>query len=170
MEHMHAWLDHIVGQLFAADDRRIKERIQALNDANSRIRKTQLFGFMHRGKRFIDPRFEGQTSVLAKTPVPTLALQLNDELKSFDLDRDRVEIDRAKIRQALLPLLVNCNSLQDLRDTLPECIIHMVPQLVPLKRQRTDNASFIRSDKYAMKAYEKALPLIEAYSVSNLIY
>jgi hypothetical protein len=166
----HEWVQHIIDMLFQADDRRIAAAVQHLNMQNSEIKKQNFHGFIHNGIRFIDPRFEQIKVSLAKRPLPTLALQLANDLRIFDADRNQVEEDKTRIRQALVPLMVNSIDKQDMRDSLPDCVANLVPEFAKMHRQRENITTHIRSDKFAMKAYEKALPLMEQYSVAALIY
>lgn len=169
MNNAYEWIDLIMENLFSADKRRIGDLITKLNVANGELKGKPSFGFMHRGKRYIDPRYASQIKALAKQPAPTLDIDLSPQLKNFDRDVAQLEEDQARIKQAITPLIINCNSLQDIRDSLPECIVHLVPDVSHLQRTKQDNTVFIRSDEYAMRAYAKALPLIEAYSVAALI-
>lgn len=170
MQNAHQWVDLIMSNLFAPDNRRLGSIVTRLNIANSEIKKQQFFGFMHMGHRYLDPRYETQKKALARSMMPTLSFQLQEDVREFDRDRMRIEVDKSKIQQALAPLLINCNDLQDIRNSLPECLVSFVPQVSHLPRTRNDNLVHIRSDKFAVKAYEKALPLMEAYSVANLLF
>lgn len=170
MQNSHEWVKYIIDVLFQADDRRIAAAVQRLNTQNSEIRKKNYHGFMHHGIRFIDPRYKSVQAQLAKQPLPTLSLQLMDELRQFDIDRLRIDTDKSRIRQALVPLIVNSQDLQDIRDSIPDCVASLVPQLSVLQRQRQSITTHIQSDKFALKAFEKALPLMEEYSVTALIY
>ena len=169
MQNAHEWVDMIVGKLFQPDNERMGKAVSELTDANRSLRGDTSFGFMHHGKRYLDPRYASQRKVLSKYPMPTLALELHDRLAQFASDNAQLEKDKALIKQALTPLLINCNDLQDIRNSVPECLVHLVPQISHLQRTMEDNTILIRSDKYAMRAYEKALPLIQAYSVAGLV-
>lgn len=169
MQNAHEWVDMIIANLFQPDTKRLGRVVSQLNEENSQRIGIQHFGFMHHGKKYIDPKYESQSKVLGKYPVPTLGLHLQDKLTQFDADMAQIENDKARIKQALAPLLINCTNVQDIRDSLPECLIHLIPQISHLSRTKEDNTVFIRSDAFAMRAYEKALPLIQAYSVAALV-
>lgn len=166
----HEWVQHIIEVLFQADDRHIANTVRHLNTQNSEIKKRTFHGFIHHGIRFIDPRYERVKASLAKQPLPTLSLQLLPELRLFDAERIRVDTDKGRIRQALVPLMINSLDMQDIRDSVPDCVAALVPQLSKMQRQRQNVTTHIESDVFAMKAYEKALPLMEQYSVAALIY
>lgn len=170
MQNSHEWVAHIIDCLFAADDRRLENSVRALNTQNSEIKNKAFHGFIHLGIRFIDPRYKLLSVSLAKHPLPTLSLSLTKELKAFDTDRLKIEQDKAKIRQALVPLMINAVEMQDARDSVPDCVAALVPQFSVLPRMRECITTHIRSDQFALKAYEKALPLMEQYSVGALIY
>ena len=169
MQNAYQWIDMIVASLFQPDIKRLGEIVTQLNEENSRRLGVQYFGFMHLGKRYVDPRYESQRKILSKYPMPTLGLEMQEKLVQFDLDAAQLEKDKAVIKQALTPLLINCNDLQDIRNSLPECLIHLVPQISHLQRTLENNTVFIESDVYAVRAYGRALPLIQAYSVAGLV-
>lgn len=169
MQNAHEWVDMIIANLFQPDTKRLGGIVTQLNEENSRRLGVQHFGFMHHGKKYLDPKYESQRKVLSAYPMPTLGLEMQGKLAQFDVDVSQIENDKARIKQAIAPLLINCNSTQDIRDSLPECLIHLIPQISHLSRTKEDNTVFIRSDPYAVRAYEKALPLIQAYSVAALV-
>lgn len=170
MQNAHEWVQHIIDVLFQADDRRMATAVQRLNTQNGEIKKKKFHGFIHHGVRFIDPRYKSIQAQLAKQPLPTLSLQLMGELRQFDTDRLRIDTDKSRIKQALVPLIINSLDLQDIRDSIPDCVASLVPQLSVLPRQRDCITTHILCDKFALKAFEKALSLMEEYSVTALIY
>ena len=169
MQNAHQWVEHVLDVLFAPDKKRLGSIISELNDKNSSIRGSRYFGFMHHGSRFLDPRYKTQAKVLATYPMPTLSMELNAQVKQFDKDCDVLQRDREKIKQALVPLLINCIDMQDIRDCLPDCVAALIPELASIPRKILDPTEKIRSDVYAVKAYKKSVPLMEAYSVAALI-
>lgn len=170
MINSHEWIDAISKQLFAAENRRIDRMIEDLNKKNSAIKKKVLFGFMHMGTRYIPESCKTQAAALRRQPMPTLAFELLAEANEFLNDVRKVELDKEQIKQVLFKLLYPANTLQEIRDSLPDCLVPLAPNISKLSRQTDDPTWFIRNDERALKQYRKMLPKIEMYAMSRLIY
>ena len=170
MWNSHQWIDAIMARLFAPEDRRIGKLVASLNQQNSELKGKPLHGFMHMGKRYIAPEYMNMQKALARQPLPTLAFTLLNQANDFDSEVKKLALDRDQIKQVLFQLIHQVNDLQELRDALPECLVHLVPEVKDLKRKINDPTWLIRSNKFAMKAYEKTLPKIEMYSVMGMMY
>lgn len=162
-------IDAIIAKLSEGDTRRIDKLIEELNEANCSAKNQRLFGFTYLGYRYIPRKFSGLSSAIAKTALPTLPPDRMEDAAYLLQEQKRLEGDMQKIRQALAPLVMNATTVQELRDSLPECIVRLFPELAKLDRHLQSPTSLIRSNKYAIKAYENVLPMIEAYSVTSLV-
>lgn len=170
MQNSHEWIDGIIKRLFAAEDRYIGRMVSDLNKENSSLKKTHFQGFMHMGKKFIPPEYMSNRQWIARHPLPTLHIRLTDEAGKLTTHLSKVDLDKSQIRQVLFLLLHQCNTLQEIRDVLPECIIPMVPELAKFSRYIEDQFYMVRNDKSFMSQYLRVLPKIELYSMSRLIY
>lgn len=170
MLNSHQWIEAISQRLFAAEDRRINLMVEELNRKNSEIKKKVLFGFMHLGQRYVPEQYRVHNAALKRQPMPTLAFELLAEANSFTTDIKKVQLDKDQIRQVLFKLLYPATTLQEIRDSLPECLVPLVPELSRMGRQNDDPTWFIRDDERAMKQYRKILPKIEMYAMSRMIY
>lgn len=170
MWNSHQWVDTIVSRLFEPEDRRIAKMVASLNQQNSELKGKPFHGFMHMGKRYIAPEHKSKQQAFARQPLPTLAYTLLNQANDFDSEVKKLTLDRDQIKQVLFQLIHQANDLQELRDALPECLVHLVPEVKHLQRMNNDPSWMIRSNKFAVKAYEKTLPKIEMYSVMGLMY
>lgn len=178
MVNSHEWLTTILNKLFEPEERRIDSRIRTLTEQNSFRKGRNLLGFMHLGQVYI-PK-ENKLSLRAykrnvgngsTNPVPPLDFSLMQEASSFITDLRKIELDKAQIKQVLFKLIVNANDVQELRDSLPECLVALIPnQFRGLARKRIDPCFFIRSDHRAVREYERLLPKIEMYAMTRLLY
>ena len=174
MNNSYQWIDAIIAALFTAEKRRLDRSILEITRRNNEIKGGNHPGFMHRGVKHIAaqnyPQYVANRSV--HKMLPSVAFELMSEVSTFTIDKDKVDGDEAQIRQLLFKLLVNCNDLQDIRNSLPDCIVNILkePKLRALKRTLVDPCYHIRSDYRAMKMYEKLLPKIEMYSVAQMLY
>lgn len=171
MINSHEWIDAISKQLFAAENRRIDKMVEGLNRKNSAIKKKALFGFMHLGQRYVPESCKAQAAALRKQPMPTLAFELLEEANGFLVDVRKVELDKEQIKQVLFKLLYPAQTLQEIRDALPDCLVPLAPNNISKLNRHTDDPTwFIRNDERALKQYRKMLPKIEMYAVSRMIY
>lgn len=174
MTNSHEWIDKIIAKLFEAEDRYSDNLIAELNRQNSEVKKQQFVGFMHMGQRFVlreyRPRFSaarrGHRGIHA---LPTLAFSLLEPASHFMKYQTRVDLDKSQIKQLLFGLLHQCNTLQEIRDTLPECLVPLVPEVAGLSRFIQDPCFLIRNDRFVMADYERIISKIEFYAMSHLI-
>lgn len=171
MLNSHEWIDKISDALFAPEERRINLMIEELNQKNSAIKRKQLHGFMHLGERYVPESCKLQVTAnrQQRIPMPTLAFELGDEASVFISDVKKIKLDKSQIRQVLFKLLHQVNSLQELRDALPEALVPLVPEIAQLSRC-SETINLIRNDWRALRDYEKILPKIEMYAMTRLIY
>lgn len=166
-----AWefLEAIEKKLSEGDKRRMDREIDRLNAINSEVKGQTHYGFTYRGERFIATRYRHMTRELARVPLPTLPIAFMDDAAALLRDREQLKADMQKIRQGLSTPLINCVSEQDYRDVLPDCLVHLFPNLAKIPRVLSGPEAIIRSDKFAIKAFADVLPLIEAYSVTSML-
>lgn len=174
MNNSHEWINVIMSRLFEPEQRRVDRMVEQLTDRNSAIKGIHTMGFMHLGVVYIAKQHEQMYKMTAKNlkgmTTPPLAFELLADVGKFIADVTKLELDKAQIKQVLFKLVSNTNNKQELRDSLPECIIAFMPELKDLDRMMEDCTVFIRSDWRAVRDYERMLPKIEMYAVTRLIY
>lgn len=95
--------------------------------------------------------------------------ELHSQMENFLKEKAMFEGDMSEIKQALLKLLQKCKTGQDIRDAFPDCISHCLPDIIRLNRTR-DTAWSIQDEPRSIRLYEKALPKMEYYSATRLIF
>lgn len=171
MQNSYQWIDAVMVKLFAAEDRRIDAMVTELNRQNSEIKKKPLFGFIHLGERYIPESCKMQAAAaLRRQPMPTLAFELLPQASNFTNDIAKLKQDKDQIKQVLFKQLYQANNLQEVRDSLPDCVAALVPEIAKLNRFIEDPTWLNRNDWRAIRDYERALPKIEMYAMSRLIY
>jgi hypothetical protein len=158
----------IADKLFEAEERRINAMIVKLNQQNKRLSEAKVDGFLYNGQLYM-PK-QGSLLVLGvnQSKVP-LHISLHSEMDKLAKDDKIVRDDRSFIIQTLFILLSPCVSKQDIRDTLPECIVDCAGDLQRLSRTR-EPAWSIQHNPRAIKQYHKLLPKLEIYAAARLIY
>lgn len=164
MLNASTYINVIFEEMFAPQERRLQLRIDDLHRQNQEITRTRLDGFMYMGRFYkpIDvPNGPGTRQ--------TLHLDLWDDMNAHLKDRQNVEHDKQLIRACLFWLLEPCRDLQEIRDTLPDCVAQLCyPEIQALERMR--NPGFTLVNDRQRRGYEKQLPKMEAYSAARYIH
>lgn len=153
--------------LFEAEYRRLESSVKRLDQQNREILRHVSSGFMHNGVLY-RPK-DAATIAVGAGANPPLAWELLGSMNEFLADRKVIQTDQKLIEQTLYTLLYQCNDGQELRDSLPECLVSLVPALQSLNRC-CNEGFIIRHDERAHRQYLKILPKIEFYSATRLMY
>ncbi len=168
MNNSYEWIDRILNILFEAENRYINSEVDRLNQRNCEIKKKQFRGFVHMGDHFV-PLSMQRIRVHGDRTLPALDFKLMDEAREFVTRRKKIQNDYGQIKQLLYKLLHPAKSLQEIRDSLPESVVAMMPELAKLNRQQ-DPTWVIKDDPGALKLYNNVLPKIETYAMTRLLY
>lgn len=156
-------INHLISNLFTAEDRRLKKALEILCKKNEEAYGKQLDGFLFQGD-FYTP------AGIAKHPKfkKVLHFSLNEEMSFYYSDFKCIERDKERIQQMLVKLVGKAETLQMMRDTLPDCLATMLPALNEYNRQGDVGCTLENQrDRDQLK---QILPKIEMYSVTRLIY
>ena len=159
----HIVIDHIIETLFAAERRRLTGAVNDLCTANREAYGEPLEGFHYQGQWY---RYDGVTGKLRRK---VLHFTLFDRMDAFLKDKAAIDLDEQMIRQTLFQLLDPCQSEQDMRDALPNCLTDTLGDAARLPRQSAE-AFTILDNPRAMKQYKRILPKLEIYSAARLLY
>lgn len=166
MRNAHQWIDQILKELFAPDHRRLVAWVDKLCENNQEIVGKDVHGFIYAGAFYRPSNVRGVITG-RKSLHSSLAPKMEDFLRSKQI----MEVEKTKLRQALFMLLEPCNDQQDIRDTLPECIVDCLPELRQHYPNRKKAVAFtIASNERAMKTFNRLLPKMEEYSVARMIF
>lgn len=169
MIHSHShWtlINWIVRHLFQKDEGHLTKREMALITDNVELGGSP-DGFRYMGE--IHTQLTGAAKTIGNygrihpSLVPVL-----DDLKA---DREAMQNESDRIRQALALVLKDCKTNQDIRDALPNCITDLVPECQGLERTRPEAFTLANADNpRAYNQYMKLREKIEFYAASQLIY
>ena len=158
-------IQHLTKSLFAAEHRRLDKAVAQLIKLNNEATSQNMAGFLYYGEYYTA---EGhQTSRGA--PKVTLHDSLDEKMKWHLKDSQQIAEDQAMISQIIFKLCSPCESLQEMRDTLPDCLAQMIPALASLPRHNEVGYS-LRGDTRASRQFQDLLPKIEMYSAARLLY
>ena len=163
----HQVLKHIESRLFAAEFRRLEAEKDRIVQRNKELNRDHPHDGMTYKGEFFAPSNLIQGGGARKTR--SLHQQLVSEMEAFLADRAQVTEDQRFIRQILGVILKPCNSDQDIRDALPNCLTDTMDSLKGLRRTR-DEAYTLEGNERLQRQYQQILPRIEFYATARLLY
>lgn len=158
-------IQHLNKNLFVAERRRLDKNIAKLIGLNNECAGQPLAGFLYLGEYYTAQGFQTSKGVPKKRIDSSLEEKMEWHLK----DAKIINEDEQMISQVIFKLLDPCESLQDMRNTLPDCLATMIPALEGMSREDEVGCS-IRNDERAKRQFEDLLPKIEMYSAARLLY
>ncbi len=162
---MYKVIQELLSRLFEAEKRRLDKSVADLIRKNNELTGVQAAGFLYYGEYYTAQGF--QTS--GPGGKVTIHDSLVNEIEWHIKDAKQIADDERLIGQIIFKLVDPCDTLQDIRDSLPECIASMIPALAKLPRYN-DAGWSLRQDTRSTKQFEKMLPKIEKYSAARLLY
>jgi hypothetical protein len=169
MINVTEWVNHFMGVLFEAENRRLNKMILELTELNNKQLNRSAMGFIHMGKHYVPAEYKNSISRLYYKTLPNISYTLNKEIADFLSSKAVIDKDYLQIKQLFTVLFANCNDTQDIRDSLPDCLISL-SALSKVPRTKTDIMCFVQSNKHIVANYNSLLPRIEMYSVTALLY
>jgi len=162
---MYKVIQFLNKELFLAEKRRLNKVVSDLIINNNEIAGTQAAGFLYEGEYYTAIGFAISQGVSKIQLAEALYGKMIWHLK----DSQEVADDERMICQMIFKLLDPCETLQDMRDSLPDCLAEMVPALKPIPRHNEVGYS-IHQDTRSWRQFNKLLPKIEMYSAARLLY
>ena len=162
---MFTLIKHLLSELFVAEKRRLDKAVADLIRKNNEVCGVQAAGFLHYGEYYTAEGFQ----TMAANGKVTLHDSLTDQIDWHIKDAKIVADDERLIGQIVFKLINPCETLQDMRDSLPDCLATIIPALAQLPRHNEQGWS-LRQDARASRQFEKLLPKIEMYSAARLLY
>lgn len=161
----HEYIRHIDSLLFTAEARRLEAAMVALHERNQTMRAQRADGFIYQGEFYVPQGTpNGNRTIIQLHPA------LMDEMDYHLSDRKTVETDQKKIGQVLFKLLHPCQTLQHIRDALPECLTDTLPHGMAQLERFDQPAWTIVGDARSERQYLDMEPRIQFYSAARLLY
>ena len=162
------WVDRALDRLFEPERRRLNKLVYAITEKQAALQGNPCYGSVYRGERYIPESSLGYLKEIKK--LRSLSFQLNADAVALYTDTCKIENDQTHIRQLLTILLSRCKTSQECRDSLPDCVASLIPELKDFPRRNPDPAFMIRDNPNFMLEYERTLPKIQFYSVTHMLY
>lgn len=152
--------------LFVGEKRRLNKSISDLIMANNELKGVQAAGFIYMGEYYTA---EGFRVMGGGTKKETLHDSLTSKIDWHIKSAGRVADEERMIGQIIFKLLMPCETLQDMRDTLPDFLAEMIPALKNLPRHNQPGCS-LSNDTRATRQFNKLLERMEFYAAARLMY
>jgi len=160
--YARAWASNLTEKLFQPEIRHFHNQIDGLIEENDRLLGQRSDGFHYRGKNY----GRGGMRVVR---TPSLDLQLAPKMSKLLAFQKSVEHDRHMIRQVIFKLLEPCQSLQQIRDALPESLVSLDPLLASHQREQEPGWP-LKDRPRDLRQFEKFVEKIETYSAMRYLY
>ncbi len=158
------WIDKALNKLFESEEKRMNAWMLSLCIKHASLVGGDCFGFKYKGERYIPEEYQ---HFMKKTKeLPTLNITLSQKVIEFYTEIQRLGKDKAQIRQLFSVLLMRCESRQNVRNALPECVVALLElqDEYPREFPETDLLNPV-----VIEQYHRLLPKIQMYSVVHLI-
>jgi len=152
-------------ELFAGEKRRLNKSVSDLIQMNNEAKAVQAAGFLYNGEYYTAEGF----SIVGNVKKETLHDSLTDKMEWHIKSASKVAHEERLIGQMIFKLLGPCEELQQMRDTLPDCLAEVIPALKNLPRMNEVGCS-LSNDTRSYEQFTKLLPRIEFYAAARLIY
>ena len=158
----------LTNSLFEAEKRRLNSLIIDINKDNKELKSLKVDGFMYGGKFYL-PTSISTTINGPGVSKSTLHVSLYKEIDRWIADSKIIKDDHDLIKQMLYRLLKPCQTNQDIRDTLPECLVKLIPSISTHPRSEEPGYTLL-GDERASRQFRKLLPKMELYATTRLFY
>lgn len=160
---MHKLVDGLIDKLFSSDNARLAGWIDNLVKKNQQAKSIPGNTFLYDGKQY---RLSTLVGLVKENP--TLHPSVLPAMSEYVTDEKIVDDEKSFVRQAIVRVLEPCETLQDIRDALPDCLVACIDGLMQLPRTRPE-AFTIANDARATRQFMKMLPDIQSYAATRLI-
>lgn len=164
MINSHQYIRHIFDGLFSPQLRRFEKSIDNMHREHCAITREQVDGFMFQGKFY-----RASTKLAGPGPRVTLDTRLWDQMFEHLKAEAAVEVDKSLIKQVLFRLIEPCQSLQEIRDALPECLVDDAPTELSALIRMNEPAHTLHRER-DLRQYEQMLPRMQFYQAVRFIY
>lgn len=157
------WLNFLLDKLFEPEDKQYVAQVNSLIEKNNEYLKLVSSGFNYCGKNY---GYDGSVTFKAHS----LVTPLMPEMARIAALRKIVNFDRALIIQVFSKVLEPCESVQDARDVLPECLVSLDTAMVRDFKRTREPAWNIKDDPRALRQFQKTLTKVESYCAMKFLY
>lgn len=154
----------LVDALFSAEHEHLQKTADELVEANNALQGGAYSGIIKNAQTIMHSNVRGSFATTK------LHASLTDSVLTY-LNNSAMHLrDRSRVMQIMFPWLVNANSVQEIRDAIPDCWAALVPvfTVIPRVNSLAQLANAIPPMHSAQ--FDEIQPLIQFYAASHLIF
>ena len=152
--------------LFKAEKRRLQKRIDVIDQENRKLNQSIHYGFMHGGKNY-NP--SDAPTINQQRNYPVLHESLHDEMAHYLEDVKRTSYEKSRMYQVLVKVFAVCETHQQLRDSIPDFLVDMVPELKGYDRHHPEEI-YISHNEQLLRYYRDFRERAEFFYATNMLY
>lgn len=165
----HSIQEYINKQLFSHEHKRVREMIEKII-VQSDVLMARREGAPFEGFIFNGTHYRSKKTSIRDKRLPALPLQLIDEMEKIQEDSLKLLLDRQRIGQAHMHLLLVSDTDQDVRNNLSDMVIPLLPENFQHMQRTAPEAEGIKHDERKYRQYMHIRERIEFYSATRLFY
>lgn len=158
----------LVDQIFVGESRRLSATVTGLIAENHKLGGAGDW-FQYQGRLFRNDEITHHVAGQQGRLHTSLFASVDEHMK----DLNQIELDKRWVHQALVILLRDCSSLQDIVDALPNSLHSALAACregaKTLKRSR-EEAWSLQDNPRALSQYNKLRDKMEFYNIARLVY
>lgn len=158
-------IENIMAYLSAPELKRIQTMTDRLVELNQKTSGNPSMCVMHRGNLLRHTKAPKGRHIW-----PALDMMLYGEAEGFMAHVRSVEHELQIIKQCLVSLVRDLHTAQDIRDALPECLVHILEGHIKTFPRTREAAWNLEPGTRIHRLYEKILPKLEYYTAARIVY
>lgn len=166
LDNLNALVSHLMDSIFEADQRRIDKISDALVDKYAGSKDTGLtfnsLRVMHSDRR----KGKGGRPINWIQPPP----EASEEMENLKSDITRIKKDYAAIRQLFVQLVGGMQTLQDIRDSLPDEVVDLMNTHIKALPRTRPPAWVFEGDEKRQALYARLEPTIMRYIAAKFLF
>lgn len=165
---MYTLITAIIAQLFVAEERRIKADIHDIIVENNKHQQCMSNRIMYEGNSYVSEKLS-PANVNTKGGTPPTHDAMMDKMSAYVADVEKLALDKRQIAMVVYKLTDSCETLQELRNALPECMVPMIRALNGLPRT-AETGDNLKDDPRIYEQVMEIIPSIKFYSAARMMY
>ena len=157
----------LLNNLFIGESKRLANEFNDIHEEHRKLYSLKEDGFLWDGKFYLPKELTRMVS--SKQTRKVLHISLWETFRNHLKDQEKVNTDRTMFRQIINNLLDNTNSIQDIRDSLPECFIKFTPNEIR-SLKRINKSGFLLTDLRHKKQFEFYYEDMQFYALTSMVY
>lgn len=154
----------LVDALFSAEHEHLQKTANALVEANNALQGGAYSGIIKNAQTIMHSKVRGSFATTK------LHASLTDGVLTY-LNNSAMHLrDRSRVSQVMFPWLVNANSVQEIRDGIPDCWAALVPVFTAVPRVTPLSHLVNAVSPMHSAQFDEIQPLIQFYAASHLIF